>query len=374
MDQRLIEMAATNEALAGGAGLNSILSRLAHRAREVTAADYAAISTFDERDVLERFIYVGIDDMLAQKLGHPPVGRGLLGELAHRETPLRIDDLAMHPAFTGWPSGHPDMAIFLGVPIRAGGRTIGSLYMTRERGKEPFTTGDEMAGVVLALQAAVSLSAALAHERSGRVVLLEERERIAHDLHDGAIQTLYALGLKFDAAANIATLPPVKETLEDAITSINQLIADLRQYITMLEAEVPRSEPQLARDLPFIVRQVVPPGIDTVINITATALHELASRDAEDLLYFAREALSNAVRHGQATKIAIDLRQSPTETALTIQDNGIGFDQAQARQGFGSLTMQSRAERLAADFTLLGIPGMGTTVRLAIPRRVNDDD
>jgi signal transduction histidine kinase len=140
-----------------------------------------------------------------------------------------------------------------------------------------------------------------------------------------------------------------------------------------LEAEMPISTPDLSRDLPFAVRQVVPAGIDTVVNLSAPALHEISNRDAEDILYLAREALSNAVRHGQPSKVAVDLRQDTEATALTIQDNGSGFDQAHARQGFGMVTMKTRAERLGAELTILGIPGMGTTVRLLVPRRLLDD-
>lgn len=365
-------MAATSERLASTGGLNEVLTFLAERAKQVTGADYAAISTFDEEHRMERFIFTGIDDLTAQRLGHPPVGRGLLGELVRSESPVRIDDLAHHPSFTGWPAGHPDMAIFLGVPIRAGGRTIGSLYMTRERGREPFSSDDETSGLMLGMQAAVSLAAAFAQERTGRLVLLEERVRIAHDLHDGMIQTLYGLGLEFDVTSRVAKIPEVRATLENGVQKINQLIADLRQYINALEAEAPVTEPDLARDLPFVVRQVVPEGIDTVINLAAASIHEISARDAEDILYLSREALSNAVRHGQPTKVALDLRQTSTETTLTIQDNGAGFDPAHARQGFGTITMRTRAERLGANLTVLSIPGMGTTVRLEVPRRAND--
>ena len=373
LNKRLHEMAATSEMLAGTGGLNSVLTGLAERAKAVTAADYAAISTFDEDDGMERFIFTGIDDRLAQRLGNPPVGRGLLGDLVRSNVPVRIDDLAHHPSFTGWPEGHPDMAIFLGVPIRSGGRTIGSLYMTRERGKAPFSADDEMAGVILALQAAVSLAGALAQDRVGRIVLLEERVRIAHDLHDGMIQTLYALGLELDASARMAEVPEVRTTLENGVSRVNELISDLRQYIMALEAEMPISTPDLSRDIPFAVRQMVPAGIDTVVNLAAPSLHDISSRDAEDILYLAREALSNAVRHGRPTKVAVDLRQNPDSTALTIQDNGAGFDQTNARQGFGMVTMKTRAERLGAELTILGIPGMGTTVRLLVPRRQFDD-
>jgi len=205
-------------------------------------------------------------------------------------------------------------------------------------------------------------------------VLMEERVRIAYDLHDGTIQTLYAHGLQLDAAVQLASVPEVNEVLVEGVKRVNQLITDIRRYIATLEADSPASEPELSRDLPFVVTQTVPEGIDTVVNIAAAALQELSARDVADVLYLAREAISNAVRHARPTKIAIDLRQTPAETALTIQDNGVGFDTANTRQGFGSVTMRTRAERLGAELTVIGIPGMGTTVRIAISRRQSNDN
>ncbi|MGE5594883.1 MAG: GAF domain-containing sensor histidine kinase [Hyphomicrobiales bacterium] len=367
--RRLAEMTVTSELLTAGGDLSAILQRLANRAREITGADYAAISTFDEHGVLERFIYSGMRESLARKLGNPPVGQGLLGEIANLDRPLRLDDLRKHPKSVGWPPDHPEMEAFLAVPVRAGGRTIGSFYMTRERGAPPFTERDELAAATLALQAAVSISSALARERSGRLSLLEERERIAHDLHDGTIQSLYALGLEHDALSNREDFPEeVREAFADSVRRVNLLIADIRQYISMLEAVSPVSRPDLSRDLAFIVRQLVPPGVDTVVNVTAAALQELTSRDIEDLLYITREALSNAVRHGGPTKVAVDVRQTADMTYLTIQDNGVGFEPEFARVGLGTVTMRTRAERLGGTLTVLGIPGMGTTVRVSIPR------
>jgi signal transduction histidine kinase len=266
------------------------------------------------------------------------------------------------------------MCAFLGVPIRAAGRTIGSLYMTRVRGQAPFSDEDEVVAAIMALQAATSLSVALAHERKDRVNLLEERARIAHDLHDGTIQSLYALGLEVDGLASRPDLSEAtRAALACSVGRINDIIGDIRTYITMLEAESPDGAPELTRDLAFIVRRSVPEGIDTVINITAPALQELRPREAEDLLYIAREAISNAVRHAGATKIAVDLRQSAEEVALTIQDNGVGYDPHTARAGLGTVTMRTRAERLGGRVSILSIPGMGTTVRVLIPRGEDDD-
>ena len=369
----MADMAVTNELLAGEDDLSVILSRVASRARELTHADFAAISTFAEDGRLERFVYSGVSEDAARRMGTPPVGRGLLGDLARCDRPIAFVNLKEQPGFTGWPQGHPDMEAFLGVPMRAAGRTIGSLYLTRHTGRESFSEVDEVAAAFLALQAAVSVATALARARHGRLFLLQERERIAHDLHDGTIQSLYALGLECDAIAATAGMPDAaRDVILDGVVRINQIIGDIRAYITMLEAEAPTTTPELARDIAFAIRQLVPSGIDTVVNITAAALQELGDRDSEDLLFIAREALSNAVRHGIPSRIAVDVRQTMDETALTVQDNGVGFDQANARTGLGTITMRTRAERLGGFISILGIPGMGTTVRVAIPRRLDD--
>lgn len=373
----LAEMAVTSELLAGSEDLSDTLQRLAHRAREVTGADFAAISTFDETGIMTRFIYAGISEDQARRLGDPPRGRGLLGELAERDRPFRLADVQAYSGYTGWPAGHPDMCAFLGAPIRANGRTIGSLYMTRDRGREPFSEAEESAAAVLALQGAVSLATGLARERRGRLYVLEERGRIAHDLHDGTIQALYAIGLECDSLSNREDFPgEAREAFAAAVTRINELIADMRGYIFMLETGTPAAEPELTRDLAFVIRQIVSPAIASVVNISAAALQELSAREAEDLLYIAREALSNSVRHGAPSKVAIDLRQSEDATILTVQDNGVGFDLATVRRGLGRVTMQTRADRLGATLTLIGIPGMGATVRVSIPRHkpAEDDD
>ena len=370
IEARLAEMAETAVSIGQPGDLGAVLRRLAARAQGVTAADFAAIGIFDDHGALERFTYVGIDDSLARRLGDPPAGRGLLGTLARHARPLRLPDLTEHPDSAGWPEAHPAMCAFLGVPIRAGGRTIGSLYTTRLRGAPPFTASDELAAALLALQVAGTVSAALAQERTGRMALLEERIRIAHDLHDGTIQSLYAIGLQLDAAAASAPSLEIERTLSEGVTRINTVIHDIRGYIEMLESTRSPTQPELSRDLAFAVRQMVPAGIDTVVNIAAAALQEIRAREAEDLLYIAREALSNAVRHGHATKIAVDLRQTPHETALTIQDNGVGFNADAVQMGLGTVTMRTRAERVGATLTVIGIPGMGTTIRVSFPGRV----
>ena len=362
------EMARTNRLLAESEGLRGVLRGIASRAREITSADYAAIALFDDEPLLERFTYVGMDDELARALGRPPIGRGLLGALAHAEGALRLDDLQSHPSFTGWPDGHPDMCGFLGVPVRAG-ETSGALYVTRIRGREPFSDFDQLAASTLALQAALIVAQALDFERTGRIGLLEERVRIAHDLHDGTIQSLYALGLELETAGSVGAGDPApSEAVDRAVDRINGLIQEIREYITTLEAPTPANEPELTRDIPYALRQLVPEGIDTIVNLSPPALLDLDSRDVEDIVYIVREAVSNAVRHGSPTKIGVDLRPGEDGVVLAVQDNGAGFDPATARMGMGTISMRSRAEHLGGELAIIGIPGMGATVRLRIQR------
>jgi signal transduction histidine kinase len=202
---------------------------------------------------------------------------------------------------------------------------------------------------------------------------LEERENIARDLHDGTIQNLYALGLESDALANAPAFPDEgKAALTNVVDRVNEVISDMRGYITMLEARAPAHAPDLVRDIPFAVQQLVPSAISVLINVNSEAVQGLSARQAEDLLYITREALSNAVRHGAPTKLAIEVRGTASELTLTVQDNGSGYDAATVRNGLGTVTMRTRAEALGATLTPRSIVGMGTTIYVSIPRTLDN--
>lgn len=369
IEQLLSEMSATSDHLAGASDINDVLQRLAKRAREITVADFAAASLFDEDGLVARFLFEGVHEGLAHQMGALPSGRGLLGKLPVLERPLRLDDLTGHPAFSGWPEGHPPMGPFIGMPIRSGDKTMGSLYVTRQPGGEPFTELDELSTAFLSIQAAQQIDIVSARERTARLSLLEERENIARDLHDGTIQSLYALGLESDAQASAPGFPEqARPVIDNVVERINEVIRDMRGYIMMLESRAPASAPDLARDIPFAIQQLVPSSISVLINVNAEVVHAFSAREAEDLLYITREALSNAVRHGSPTRIAVEVRQTDSETSLAIQDNGTGYDAATVRSGLGTVTMRTRAESLGATLTSHSIVGMGTTVQVSVPR------
>lgn len=166
--RRLIEI---GSAILAELDLETVLSSVVEAAREITAAEYAALGVLNpERTELERFIYLGIDDETKRGIGSLPRGRGVLGELIREPVPLRLRDVNEHPHAYGFPAGHPPMHSFLGVPIAVRGETFGNLYMTEKRGGEEFDGDDEAAAKTLATWAGIAI------ENARLYTTLSERE------------------------------------------------------------------------------------------------------------------------------------------------------------------------------------------------------
>jgi signal transduction histidine kinase len=166
--RRLIDV--SNEVLSE-LDLEAVLSSVVEAARELTGARYAALGVLDpERRELERFINVGIDEGTRREIGNLPRGRGVLGELIREPKPLRMRDVERHPHAYGFPSQHPPMHSFLGVPIAVRGETYGNLYMTEKQGAEEFDDRDEEAAVTLASWAGIAI------ENARLYTTLSERE------------------------------------------------------------------------------------------------------------------------------------------------------------------------------------------------------
>ena len=138
--------------------LEALLQQLLDVAREVTGARYAAIGVLDERrQELERFITAGIDADTHRVIGELPRGRGILGLLIEEPKPLRLDHIGYHPRSYGFPSGHPEMETFLGVPVTIRGEVWGNLYLTEKTDGQPFTDADEESIIILADWAAIAI-------------------------------------------------------------------------------------------------------------------------------------------------------------------------------------------------------------------------
>src|SRR5262249_1993119 len=244
---------------------------------------------------IEDFITVGITEDQRASLGDPPTGHGLLGALINDARPLRVPDISADPRSVGFPPHHPPMRSLLGVPITGRGRVFGDLYLTDKDGGEPFDDEDERVLTVLASQAAVAVENARLHdeaERSARdlrrLEVLEDRERIAKELHDGVIQSLFAVGMSLQGLATMATDDETTRRLEAAVEDVDRAIRDLRNYIFGLRPGV-LADRQLDQALKELASEFgARADVVTVVDVDAGVASELSSR-ASDVVQLVRE-------------------------------------------------------------------------------------
>jgi signal transduction histidine kinase len=370
-DRRLIE---AGMALASELSLDAVLLRIVELAVDLTGARYGALGvlTPDGRSI-EEFITVGITAEERVALGDPPTGHGLLGALIREARPLRIPDIGADPRSVGFPPNHPPMRSLLGAPVTGRGKVFGNIYLTDKQDAEAFDGEDERVLVVLATQAAVAVENARLYdetERSGRELqrlqVLEDRERIGKELHDGVIQSLFAVGMHLQGLATATGDDNISRNLESAVEDIDGAIRDLRNYIFGLRPGIlaDRQLGQALRELgaEFETRS----GVVTVVDVDPTVAAELASV-AADVVQVTREALSNVGRHANATTCRVSLRRDEGSAVLEIDDDGRGFQPDTHGAGMGLVNLGERVTSLGGSFGVEGSAGEGTTVRATLP-------
>ena len=227
--------------------LPDVLRRIVDAAVQLVDAQYGALGVLDdERHSLKEFVNVGLTPDQTQAIGPLPQGHGILGLLILEPRPIRLADLTQHPDSFGFPANHPPMGSFLGVPIKIRERVFGNLYLTQKRSAAEFSSEDEALAVALANAAAIAIDNARLHERMRNLILDEDRERIAADLHDTVIQRIFATGLMLEGL--IRNLPPEHaERLERAVTDLDETIRQIRTTIFALSA--PRNRTSLRSDI-----------------------------------------------------------------------------------------------------------------------------
>ena len=355
--------------IASELSLPAVLQKIIDLACDVADARYGALGVLGGGNRLTDFITHGVTDEERRAIGTLPEGHGILGVLIHDAHPLRLDRIADDPRSVGFPPHHPPMTSFLGVPITIRGKVFGNLYLTEKRGASHFDGTDEEAIVTLAAQAAVAIeNARLVDEtlyQQRRLAVLEDRERIAKELHDGVIQSLYAVGMLLQATEAVAADPEVQGRLATAVNDIDGAIRALRDYIFGLSPGGPADQ-QLAltlEDLANGFRAGSKARIETDIDPAVTAL--LAGR-APQLVQIAREALSNAVRHGGASVIRLRVGSEGSDRVMEIGDDGVGFATEDPAAGHGLRNLQHRATEIGAALEIRTAAGEGTRVRIIV--------
>jgi two-component system sensor histidine kinase DevS len=530
----------------------SLMERIGVLAMEQVGARYCAVGILDEKGRLEKFIPLGMTHAEVAHMAHPPVGKGLIGELMHGSRSIRVAEISKHPHSSGFPAHHPPMSSFLGVPIRYGETQLGQIYLTNKISAPEFTTDDQVVIEMLASYAAVALSnarlvqkltgresaltrrtenlallnemastlassveidmvleralaqimdylkldvgeiflrqenskllqrvlhlgdsipqvwsrteflygegnvgqtatsgqlnlldvsalrsrpspngnflnqdvlagsiqqivclplngpsgvfgvlcVASSHEtpldelemqflsaisfwvgtavenmrlntQQRRLAVLEERERIGMDLHDGIIQDIYAVGLTLEHARLLLEddSAGANQRIDQAINDLNSTIRDIRAYILDLRPRKLHEENLMdglrrlvaefrANTLVEVNLQGPPPG---ETNIPAAA--------ALALFHICQEALANIGKHAHARRVELSLWTTNERVLLEITDDGRGFDtsKVQLALGHGLANMQTRAHNAGGDLEVSSEPGAGTTILVWLP-------
>jgi signal transduction histidine kinase len=302
----------------------------------------------------------------------PPQGKGLLGVLMRSTKPLRLRCLTDDPRSAGFCRNHPVMTSFLGVPIISKGVLLGMLYITDKIGADEFSDDDERLIVMLASHAAIAIENARLYQQVQRLAVLEERERIGMDLHDGIIQSIYAVGLMLEYSNLLLEedATAAKAKLGQAIASLNEVIRDIRNYILDL-----RPQRFQGKDLPGALFEMIRAFrantlIQADLHVDVEGDLGLTQSQAAGLFHIAQEALANVAKHSRARLVSVVLsRDGDAQVALAIQDNGRGFDKSHIRTyaGHGLLNMEARARLLGGKLAVSSEAGLGTTVTVTVP-------
>ncbi len=376
--ERLSALEAATRAVAAELDIDRVLQLIVDRVRELVGARFAALGIADHRGRIERFISSGVSPEARAAIGHVPQGQGLLGLIIRDGRTVRTSDISSDPRRYGFPPNHPLMTDFLGAPVIVKGRSVGNFYLADKIGGDPFTDDDERLVEMFAVHAGIAIENARLHELVQRLAVVEERERIGKDLHDGIIQSIYAVGLSLEDVPELledeADRADAVARIDRAIDALNLVINDIRSYILRLRPVDGDEDPveALARlGEEFEMHAVV--DLDVDLARGAEALRRMPPDRATDLLFIAREALSNVARHAGATRAALVLSEEDGNLVLVIDDNGRGFDASLVSgpdpfgRHLGLTNMRDRAAGMGGTFAIERPDGPGTRIIVRVP-------
>lgn len=355
-------------AVASQVSVTDVLTMIVRSARSLAGARYAALGVPDDAGSFAEFIVDGLTAREQAAIGPLPRQHGLLGVMLRDGRPLRLDDIRADPRFWGWPPGHPELTDVLGVPISEGSKVLGFIFAASKAEPGGFTERDERLLGLFASHAAIALTNARLYERGRELSVLQERARLARELHDAVAQKLFSVRVKARAAAVLVDRDPGRAVAElDSVADLaGQAHAELRAVIDGL------APPELAAGgLPGSIRGYAQLAARTYGRqvVVRTGDVPALERASETVVYrVAQEAVTNALRHTAAGAVTVMLSARPHQVILEVSDTGPGFDVTASQSGLGLASMRERAGSVGGRLAITSAPGRGTRIRLSVPR------
>lgn len=372
--QRLAQLASVDRVgrlLITQASTDQILRSAAEEACSLTNGTRATVMLRDP-DTDDLIIRQAVGGPEPEKLvgTRIPPGMSKSGAVMRRGQPERVDDLrADHEINESVRQflGNPDNAAF--VPLQIRDRAVGALAVYGQAGGAPFSDDD----LVILQMLGNQVAAALENERLTGLVralaVLEERERISRELHDGVIQAIYSVGLSLQGSLGLVDRDTARARarIDESIARLDDVVRDVRNYIFELRPHVVVEQGGLAAIQQLAKECEVNTLAHVATAIDPEALGRLSAEQEASAIQILREILSNVARHAQATEIKIAVEASEASVCLVVEDDGVAYDPLTVRRGQGLTNVEGRAAALGAHLEIGPRPAGGMRHSLAIP-------
>ncbi|GAB7185098.1 GAF domain-containing sensor histidine kinase [Kitasatospora sp. Ki12] len=357
--------------LLSGAPRLEVVELIARRAREISGAELADVSVAlagPEERAEELAVEVALGGTPSARLGVTvPVDGTLSGAAYASGSPVTSDELACDPRFPAGPAGRFDgLGAAVAVPLGTGpGYGRGVLLLARAQGQPAF--GPEETGPLLGFadQAALALELAERRRDAEQLTLLEDRDRIARDLHDLAIQRLFATGMTLQSAGRLIESPAAADRVARAVADLDETIKIIRSTIFGLRAHSEPDRGLRARATRVVTEAQGPLGFAPRLSMEGLLDTDVPPELAEHVVAVLAEALSNAARHARASRVEVTLRALAGRVALTVADDGVGVPEGGRRSGLRNLA--ERAERVGGSFAVTPAEDGGTRLAWEAP-------
>lgn len=347
--------------------LEATLMRLLERSLEAMGTGMGVIQLLDEdNDKLVLATHQGFSPQVIHQLTSMPKDQGFSERVLQRCEPLLIPDITQHPQAVH--VGQRPHA-YLGVPMRAKGKVLGVLSLLRETNR-PFNVEDVALLATIADQVGVVVENARLRQQAEETAVMEERGRLARDLHDSVTQSIYSVTLFAEAARRLIGegeltstqdyLEQLRDTSQQALKELRLLVYELRPALLKQEGLIGALQQRLST-------------VEERANIRAELISEGALKLKKPievgLYHIAQEALNNALKHASASQVTVRISSNATQVTLEVADNGVGFDPdlvADQGGGVGMASMQERTERLGGTLRVVSAPGQGTSIQVQV--------
>jgi signal transduction histidine kinase len=354
--------------LLSGDSPRAVLRSLTSHALELSGADLVTLGLPDEEGRRLTYEYAEGDGAEEARGLVVAVDQSLSGQVVASGQPITVEDFAADERtaeVTRLHMGHIGPAVLF--PLGAQGNVRGVLSVGLRHGAPPLSPSAVSFVAAFAAQAGVALELAARRADAEQLSVLEDRDRIARDLHDLVIQRLYATGMSLEGTVPMATRHEVADRIRNAVDAMDDTIKDIRATIFALQARGRADEPRLRADIVALTDEMTEmlgfaPALRLGSGLDSRATAELS----EYLLAVLREALSNAARHSGATRVDVTV-DTDDDGMLTVmvRDNGCGIPEGGRRSGLANIA--DRADKLGGELRLSPAEGGGTELEWKVP-------